>query len=116
MGTRGKLAPGLRMKSGGANRDRTDDLHNAIVALSQLSYSPTDSSAGKARKNIGRARFRQPWVLGVERSFSGQQRGNDRRYLGSGCFEVGEDFRQADRGLAAAAGSPVGDQREAGIF
>src|SRR5690606_10343234 len=26
---------------GGANRDRTDDLYNAIVALSQLSYSPT---------------------------------------------------------------------------
>ncbi len=25
---------------GGANRDRTDDLYNAIVALSQLSYSP----------------------------------------------------------------------------
>src|SRR4249920_539497 len=26
---------------GGANRDRTDDLYNAIVVLSQLSYSPT---------------------------------------------------------------------------
>ena len=26
---------------GGANRDRTDDLYNAIVALSQLSYGPT---------------------------------------------------------------------------
>ena len=26
---------------GGASRDRTDDLYNAIVALSQLSYSPT---------------------------------------------------------------------------
>ncbi len=25
---------------GGANRDRTDDLYNAIVALSQLSYGP----------------------------------------------------------------------------
>ena len=31
---------GTRM-FGGANRDRTDDLYNAIVALSQLSYSPT---------------------------------------------------------------------------
>ena len=25
---------------GGAGRDRTDDLYNAIVALSQLSYGP----------------------------------------------------------------------------
>jgi hypothetical protein len=25
---------------GGAGRNRTDDLYNAIVALSQLSYSP----------------------------------------------------------------------------
>jgi hypothetical protein len=28
-------------KFGGANRDRTDDLLNAIQALSQLSYGPT---------------------------------------------------------------------------
>ena len=27
--------------NGGADRDRTDDLLNAIQALSQLSYSPT---------------------------------------------------------------------------
>jgi hypothetical protein len=27
-------------KFGGANRDRTGDLYNAIVALSQLSYGP----------------------------------------------------------------------------
>ncbi len=27
--------------TGGADRDRTDDLLNAIQALSQLSYSPT---------------------------------------------------------------------------
>ena len=30
----------MRNKSGGADRDRTDDLHNAIVALFQLSYGP----------------------------------------------------------------------------
>ena len=34
----------IRWKSlrndGGADRDRTDDLHNAIVALFQLSYGP----------------------------------------------------------------------------
>ncbi len=28
-------------KVGGADRDRTGDLYNAIVALSQLSYGPT---------------------------------------------------------------------------
>lgn len=28
-------------KGGGASRDRTGDLYNAIVALSQLSYGPT---------------------------------------------------------------------------
>ena len=28
-------------KRGGARRDRTADLYNAIVALSQLSYGPT---------------------------------------------------------------------------
>lgn len=27
-------------RDGGPDRDRTDDLHNAIVALSQLSYEP----------------------------------------------------------------------------
>ena len=30
----------LRGDSGGAKRDRTADLYNAIVALSQLSYGP----------------------------------------------------------------------------
>jgi len=29
--------------SGGARRNRTDDLLNAIQALSQLSYDPTES-------------------------------------------------------------------------
>jgi hypothetical protein len=33
-------------KIGGADRDRTDDLLIANEALSQLSYSPTDGSAG----------------------------------------------------------------------
>ena len=28
-------------RNGGPERDRTDDLHNAIVALYQLSYRPT---------------------------------------------------------------------------
>ena len=33
-------------KFGGAKRDRTADLYNAIVALSQLSYSPVLDSYG----------------------------------------------------------------------
>lgn len=31
-----------RQKNGGPEGDRTHDLHNAIVALSQLSYRPTN--------------------------------------------------------------------------
>ena len=38
---RGKKIMQVLEKSGGADRDRTDDLLNAIQALSQLSYSPT---------------------------------------------------------------------------
>src|SRR6185437_4781266 len=52
-GRREKLPPGRR-GSGGASRDRTDDLYNAIVALSQLSYGPE-----RARKGSGWARLRQ---------------------------------------------------------
>tara|TARA_B100000945_G_scaffold236080_1_gene192152 strand:+ start:156 stop:335 length:180 start_codon:yes stop_codon:yes gene_type:complete len=33
----------LRYKNGGATRDRTADLLNAIQALSQLSYSPIEN-------------------------------------------------------------------------
>ena len=44
--------------SGGARRDRTADLYNAIVALSQLSYGPkrrefSDSAAGLSRRHAG---------------------------------------------------------------
>ena len=35
---------------GGARRDRTADLYNAIVALSQLSYGPVRSSGGRVDK------------------------------------------------------------------
>ncbi len=34
----------LSLEFGGADRDRTDDLLNAIQALSQLSYGPTHGS------------------------------------------------------------------------
>src|SRR5215469_17800275 len=40
---------------GGANRDRTGDLYNAIVALSQLSYGPRIERGGEIR-NIGARR------------------------------------------------------------
>jgi hypothetical protein len=45
MGThrkRGNYRPNL----GGASRDRTGDLYNAIVALSQLSYGPERGAEG----------------------------------------------------------------------
>ena len=35
-----RLGSNPQSHHGGADRDRTDDLYNAIVALSQLSYSP----------------------------------------------------------------------------
>ena len=35
---------------GGANRDRTGDLYNAIVALSQLSYGPIADAPREIRK------------------------------------------------------------------
>src|SRR5690606_8464695 len=51
---------------GGADQDRTDDLYNAIVALSQLSYGPilvrvaTKSSVSVAARGIFR-RFTKSW-------------------------------------------------------
>lgn len=44
-----------RVLNGGADQDRTDDLYNAIVALSQLSYSPT-LSASQVSKESSAAR------------------------------------------------------------
>lgn len=38
----GDLVAGTGVENGGDDRDRTDDLHNAIVALFQLSYVPTE--------------------------------------------------------------------------
>ena len=35
-----KVNDGINPWNGGARRDRTADLYNAIVALSQLSYGP----------------------------------------------------------------------------
>ncbi len=41
---RGRWASVWFRELGGAKEDRTPDLYNAIVALSQLSYGPTCSS------------------------------------------------------------------------
>ena len=41
------------MFDGGAGRDRTDDLLNAIQALSQLSYGPMGWPAGLASAEVG---------------------------------------------------------------
>ena len=38
---------------GGARRDRTADLYNAIVALSQLSYGPENKRRMIAQKILG---------------------------------------------------------------
>ena len=45
-------------KVGGARRDRTADLYNAIVALSQLSYgpiscAPANAGTGRRREILG---------------------------------------------------------------
>ena len=37
---------------GGADRDRTDDLHNAIVALFQLSYGPVIYIIKKVMRSV----------------------------------------------------------------
>jgi hypothetical protein len=45
----------LKNECGGARRDRTADLYNAIVALSQLSYDPIIYSSVKNKnKNLKR--------------------------------------------------------------
>ena len=50
-------------KFGGAKRDRTADLYNAIVALSQLSYSPIVCSTIEAPNKSCCARRASPGVL-----------------------------------------------------
>ena len=43
----------ILISRGGANRDRTDDLNNAIVALSQLSYGPTRGLVARKMAQTG---------------------------------------------------------------
>ena len=56
------LPPEALAKGGGADRDRTDDLLNAIQALSQLSYGPTfgenecEESGVRVRNSVGKVK------------------------------------------------------------
>ena len=52
-------------KAGGANRDRTDDLKLAKLALSQLSYGPVVNLAGSARelRSLGQVFVSSPGSL-----------------------------------------------------
>ena len=63
---------------GGAKRDRTADLYNAIVALSQLSYSPPISPGTLQRSLLSPAVpeaaemrkvfvYRSPWRAGKQK-------------------------------------------------
>ena len=53
----------LMQKFGGAKRDRTADLYNAIVALSQLSYSPNCCPAGSSANKRDGATGADPGCL-----------------------------------------------------
>ena len=50
-----RLQKAWRPPSGGARRDRTDDLVLAKHALSQLSYGPLSGGKGQIRNALGRA-------------------------------------------------------------
>ena len=47
--------------NGGAKGDRTPDLYNAIVALSQLSYDPCSHSELSITKETCKQNFRKPY-------------------------------------------------------
>ena len=73
-------------EDGGASRDRTGDLYNAIVALSQLSYGPTEGRQSRDAPQAG-----QPQMSGGTCSsttmrcclpaLTGRRWGQDRRRL-----------------------------------
>ncbi len=57
---------GWRVKDGGADRDRTDDLLNAIQALFQLSYGPTKDKERKQRDKFPRVNWNLASLLHFE--------------------------------------------------
>ena len=48
---------------GGAERDRTVDLLNAIQALSQLSYSPTEQKSNMEKREMSKCLVGIPSIL-----------------------------------------------------
>src|SRR6185369_10697971 len=62
--------------SGGPKRDRTADLHNAIVALSQLSYGPLsfERPAGDRSETGQEAMSRRPAIQAESEDERGAQR------------------------------------------
>src|SRR5262249_5369967 len=84
--------------SGGADRDRTDDLLNAIQALSQLSYGPTQGGEfrgwewGVSTRDVailGPARAERPAIAVVRpQAVGGRRTSHARRpyrFWGGGC-------------------------------
>ena len=61
-----RLRLASQAKAGGANRDRTDDLKLAKLALSQLSYGPVDREFIGARASLARTSFRKLALLANE--------------------------------------------------
>ena len=61
----------LRVEAGGADRDRTDDLLNAIQALFRLSYGPMQDKVRKQRDNFPRVNRNLANLLHFERDLEG---------------------------------------------
>ncbi len=59
---------GFQIIYGGAERDRTADLLNAIQALSQLSYSPTSKGLSYYQTVVELSTFFYAFLLDVYRS------------------------------------------------
>ena len=61
----------MRAYLGGADRDRTDDLLNAIQALFLLSYGPMQDKVRKERDNLPRVNRNLANLFHFERDFQG---------------------------------------------
>src|SRR5690606_23233109 len=68
---------------GGANRNRTDDLLNAIQALSQLSYGPTRSRSRRGWDPPGTAQLLSRALFQIKRQFD---KIDWRLWIASGLF------------------------------
>ncbi len=99
----GGSTPPFEVKSGGARRDRTDDLMLAKHALSQLSYGPislTNTAAGVLPANrhksvVGLGRFELPTSrLSSARSNQLSYRPNSRKGMCAVCVHVKKEKRR----------------------